>query len=99
MTSVYVQQWDPKDHPLGAANEYWRYSFYTQCGLLIPMSLGFLMTPRKYLDIERTNRYRDKCQQKVQQQLYKYLNKGSIIGSGELGPRKSATITSENNFD
>ena len=39
----------------------WRYSFYTQCCLLTPMSIGFLFTPLKYLDIDRTNKYREKC--------------------------------------
>lgn len=75
MTSIFVQQWNPKDHPAGTPNDNWRFSFYTQCVLLTPMSIGFLLTPLKYLDIDRTNKYRDKCQQKVQQQLYKHLNK------------------------
>lgn len=52
MTSIYVAKF---------GDEGWRYSFFTQCGLLAPMSLGFLMTPQKYLDIDRTNSYRDKC--------------------------------------
>ena len=59
MTSYYVAEW--KNADLGEPNEGWRNSFYTQCILLTPMSLGFLLTPQKYLDIDRTNKYRDKC--------------------------------------
>jgi len=62
MTSIYVGQYKGSDPNL---NENWRWSFYTQCALLTPMSLGFLFTPVKYLDIDRSNQTRDKCQKKV----------------------------------
>ena len=63
MTSFFVAQWknDPLHTP-DMCNDGWRYSFYAQCFLLTPMSIGFLMTPIKYLDIDRTNKYRNKCQ-------------------------------------
>ena len=62
MTSIFVAQF--KIDPLnpGACNDGWVYSFYTQCFLLTPMSIGFLLTPLKYLDIDRTSKYREKCQ-------------------------------------
>jgi MFS family permease len=58
MTSVFVAY----NKEIDGCNNGWRWSFYVQCLLMTPMAIGFLLTPLKYLDIDRTHKYRDKCQ-------------------------------------
>ena len=59
MTSIFTAHTETN---ADGCNEGWRWSFYIQCFLMTPMAIGFLLTPLKYLDIDRTSKYREKCQ-------------------------------------
>ena len=66
MTSLFVAHVSHEQGFIeGSCNDGWRYAFFIQCTMMAPMSIGFLLTPLKYLDIDRSNKYREKCQEKV----------------------------------
>jgi len=83
VTSFYVGKYasmydipadnDPNS-PNYIPNYGWKWAFYTQSALLVPMSIGFLFMPQKYLDISGASVYRSKCLQIVQRKLYKCVN-------------------------
>ena len=61
----------------------WKWSFYVQGMCLIPCFTAFLLTPRKYLDIEGTVKIKNKCARVISQKLYKNINSSSIRNSTE----------------
>lgn len=83
MTSFYVGKYASIHHidssnnnpdlPGFIANVGWKWSFYTQAALLVPMSMGFLFMPQKYLDIAGASIYRAKCGLMVQKKLSKSI--------------------------
>jgi len=56
MTSIYIASYE-SNHLVDEANpnEGWRNTFFIQCLMLAPMSFCFLLTPIKYLDIDKTS--------------------------------------------
>lgn len=44
----------------------WEWSFYIQSGLIIPTCFCFYLVDSKYLDVQAANKFRKKCQAKIE---------------------------------
>lgn len=56
----------------------WRWSFILQGLTLVPLALLYLFYPIKYLNIEKSVRWKNKCKLVVEQKLYKAINQQQI---------------------